>query len=471
MWETYFTPDSIEAALRILTAHKSEARIIAGATDLMLELERGQQPDTKILIDISRIPGLDHIRLEDGHVHLGPLVSHNHVAGSGLVRSAGYALARACWKVGSPQIRNRGTVAGNVITASPANDTITPLMALGAIVHLKSLHAERAIPLQSFYTGVRRNVMEADELLVDISFPAQGENGRSGFLKLALRRAQAISLVNAAVALEFDGETIRTAAITLGAVTPTIIHVTEAETLLVGKTLTPEVIEAAAQCAQSAARPIDDVRATANYRRLMAAVSVKKILRSIAAGTEKEGHPEDPVMLWGTEAPHVTAASDTAQHSTGDPIEITINGQSHRFTSGHDKSLLRLLREEGGFTGTKEGCAEGECGACTVHLDGVAVMSCLIPAPRAHGCEVETIEGLGDSENLHPLQKAFVEEGAVQCGYCTPGVLMSSAKLLEERPQPSREEIKAAITGNLCRCTGYYKIITAVEKAAENKSA
>jgi xanthine dehydrogenase iron-sulfur cluster and FAD-binding subunit A len=468
MWQDYFSVTTLEEAVQILADRKERARIVAGGTDILLELERGVRQGVDTLIDITRVPGMEQINLdEDGIIHLGPLVTHNHCVASDLVQKYGLPLAQAAWEVGAPQIRNRGTVAGNLITASPANDTITPLMALDASLRLRSVHGERLVALRDFYLGVRRTVMEPDELLVEISFPAMQANQQGMFIKLGLRRAQAISLVDAAVILTLEEERIAKATITLGAVAPTIIHAAEAEAFLMGNPLNDETIQNAARLARQAARPIDDVRSSAAYRAEMVEVCVRRSLQSIQTGENQKRLPERPVMLWGSSAYwHAPRIGNITQHSPGTPIETRINGKPYSFTNGQHKTLLRLLREDGGLIGTKEGCAEGECGACTVFLDGMAVMSCLVPAPRAHGAEIVTVEGLAQNGALHPVQQAFIEDGAVQCGYCTPGFLMSAAKLLEERPHPALDDIQQAITGNLCRCTGYYKILEAIEDAA-----
>jgi aerobic carbon-monoxide dehydrogenase small subunit len=148
-------------------------------------------------------------------------------------------------------------------------------------------------------------------------------------------------------------------------------------------------------------------------------------------------------------------------------IKFTLNGANIEVSVPPHWTLLRVLREKLGLTGTKEGCGIGECGACTVLSDGAPVHSCLILAPKVEGREIQTIEGLGTRESLHPLQQSFIEHGAVQCGFCTPGMLMSSKALLERNPHPTREEVKEAISGNLCRCTGYYQIIEAIEAVSK----
>ncbi len=150
-------------------------------------------------------------------------------------------------------------------------------------------------------------------------------------------------------------------------------------------------------------------------------------------------------------------------------IRLTVNGRPYEATVDTRLSLLHFLRETLDLTGTKEGCAEGECGACSVILDGRLVDSCLIFAVEANGREVRTVEGLRDGRALHALQAAFLEAGAIQCGFCIPGILMAAAAFLEREPRPTEEEIRFALAGNLCRCTGYQKIVQAVAAAARQE--
>jgi len=149
------------------------------------------------------------------------------------------------------------------------------------------------------------------------------------------------------------------------------------------------------------------------------------------------------------------------------PIQLRVNSVEYRLSVSADRSLLDLLRDDLGLTGTKKGCEEGECGACTIIMNGKAVLSCLFPALKADGAEILTVEGMAVQNRLHPLQQAFWEAGAVQCGYCTPGMLLSAKALLDENPKPLLEEVKEAISGNLCRCTGYSKIIRAIQMASD----
>ena len=462
MWKDYLIINNLEELCKELDINPTGKKIIAGGTDLLLEMERGLRPDIHTLLDITRIQGLDRIWEDnEGLIHIGPLVTHNDIVQSKLIRQKAYPLLQACWQIGSPQIRNAGTVAGNLVTGSPANDTITPLMALGASLTLRSNHGERQIPLKEFYKGVRKTIMQPNEVLVDIVFTCMAEDEYGLYIKSALRRAQAISVVNACVIIKLNKGVIEKSIITMGAVSPTIIHAGKVENYLSGRAMDTSVIEKAAELVEEDIKPISDIRGSDKYRIYMMKVILKKALESIWKADLLIPVPENAILLV-----HDPVKPQTYPQWDGKKIITSINKKEFTIEKGLNKNLLSLIREQVGLTGTKEGCGEGECGACTVHLNGKAVMSCLVPAPRAHGAKITTIEGLSEGDKKHPLQDAFIEYGAVQCGFCTPGFLMSADMLLRERLEPDQDEIKQAITGNLCRCTGYYKIIQAIEAAS-----
>ncbi|MEO7021238.1 MAG: FAD binding domain-containing protein [Ktedonobacteraceae bacterium] len=459
MWQSYLQPTSLAETLDLLQENTGQAKIIAGGTDVLIALQRGVWPTTT-LIDISALHQLKYVSYANGYLSLGALATHNDLIASPESTDYVLPLVQACQAVGAPQIRTRATIAGNIITASPANDTITPLLALGAEVVLISKTGERVVPLHEFYLGVRRTVLKPTELLREIRVPLLQTNQRGMFLKLGLRRAQAISVINVAFVLTFTGDVVNKARIAMGSLAPTVVQASTAEGYLIGKQLTEEVCARAGQLAHEDVSPISDVRGSADYRRTALMNLVAYGLRQIASGSHAEGCRERPVLLETGECARVPLPFT-------DGIKTCINGKNYRFVDAQQKTLLHMLREDANLTGTKEGCAEGECGACTVWLNGQAVMSCLVPAPQAHGATITTIEGLAQQgprhgTGLHVLQQAFIDYAAVQCGYCTPGMLMAGVKLLQEHPHPDIEQIQVALSGNLCRCTGYRKILEAV---------
>jgi xanthine dehydrogenase iron-sulfur cluster and FAD-binding subunit A len=478
MWQTYLRPDHLDDLLGLLSQHAGDARLIAGGTDVLVELQRDVKP-TATLLDLTAIPNLKYVREDDaGIIRIGALATHNDVIASAVCAAHALPLALACWEVGAPQIRTRATVAGNLVTASPANDTITPLLALDAEVVLVSVRGERVLPLSAFYTGLRRTALAPDELLREIRFPALRNNQRGVFLKLGLRGAQAISVINIAIVVTLDGDEVENAHVALGCVAPTVIRARSAEQFLRGKRLDARVCAHSGELAAQDASPIDDLRGTAVYRRDTVRALVAHGLERFAAGTQATSWVAQPILL-ETPAPDVRPPDvrppdvrppdvrppDVRHMPLRDVVQTTINGQPYRLAGVLNKTLLDALREDAGLTGTKEGCAEGECGACTVWLNGQAVMSCLVPAAQAHGGSVTTIEGLAPKDQLHPLQQAFIACGAVQCGFCIPGMLMAGAKLLDESPHPTDTQTRAALSGNICRCTGYRKILDAMRIA------
>ncbi|BCL77942.1 CoxM and fer2 domain-containing protein [Ktedonobacteria bacterium brp13] len=483
MWQTYLQPTELEEVLALLHQYKTQARVIAGGTDVLVQLQRGIKP-TQTLIDLTAVPALKYIHREQDTLVLGALTTHNDVIASPDCMQYALPLVQACLEVGAPQIRNRATIAGNLITASPANDTITPLIALGASVELLSQQGNRSLPLNTFYPGFRQTVLAPDELLHAIRIPMLSQQQRSIFLKLGLRRAQAIAVINLAIVLTLaDDTTISAASIALGSLAPTVTTAPTVEDFLIGRQLTDDICTQAGRLANEDVSPIGDVRGSATYRHDTLSALVTQALQQLAQqsqpATQQAVARSRPVLLATTPCEETTgsiASHATTAPFTGEQINTTINGIQYHLNNVQSKTLLNMLREDAGLTGAKEGCAEGECGACTVWLNGQAVMSCLVPAVQAHNATLTTIEGLSNNKHsaesneddadgtLHPLQQAFIDCAAVQCGFCIPGMLMAGAKLLQEQPHPDNQQIQTALSGNLCRCTGYRKIIEAINK-------
>ena len=463
----YVAPGSLDEALRILD-EASSARPIAGGTDLLVELDRGGHSGLDVLVDLGRISGLNTITDADDGIHLGPLVTHNQVVASKACVELALPLAQACLEVGSPQLRNRATIAGNIITASPANDTISALIAMRASVEVSSASGSRRQLVADFITGFRETSLTRGELVTDVIVPHLKPDERGVFVKLGLRRAQAISVVHLAVVVALADDVVTDVRMALGSVAPTVVLVPDIASVLFGRALDDETVASGAAMAALASHPIDDLRATATYRSEVVEVMAKRALAALGSGTHATGWPANQPLLWGNrfDGRFPTGKGFATDVVNEDEISSTINGSKVAASGASGITLLDFLRDRAGLRGVKEGCAEGECGACTVYLDGAAVMSCLVPAACASGAEITTIEGLADGETLHPMQRAFVESGAVQCGFCTPGLVMACAKLIEENASPSLSQVQAALAGNLCRCTGYRSIEMAVASVA-----
>ncbi len=433
---------------------------VAGATDLLLDLSR--TPDAEgsgaTLLDLWGLPDCSQITISDDDVVVGCGVTHNQIIGSPNLDSALDVLRMACLEIGSPQLRNRATVVGNIVTASPANDTISALVALNASVLIESVGGEREVPIRKFFTGFRQTILAQSELVRSIRIPRWNPQTVGTWFKIGNRTAQAISVVHTGIVLEFDEATslITKADVAIGSVSETISVSKSLSEYLVGKDLDAETSAAAARIVASEISPIDDIRATAAYRTSVTETAIRRALIDLSEFSTSQSRVV-PLLGWVANRP--TPSQLNLSPTT--EVACTVNGSSVAAQIADNSTLLEWLRTNAS-TGTKEGCAEGECGACTVMLNGAAVTSCLVPTAQADGSSVVTVEGLAEGSGLHPVQQGFLDEFAVQCGFCTPGFLVAAAALCHENESPSADEIRAGLSGNLCRCTGYYSIVEAL---------
>ena len=456
-----YKPATIGEACTLL-AEIDGAVPIAGGTDILSRRERGiDLPPALICLNGL---GLDAIREEpSGSVRIGPLVTHASLACSEFLIQWAPVLAEACRAVGSPQVRNLGTLGGNLCNASPAADAAPALLVLEAILEIAGPTGMRRLSIDEFFLGPGRTDLQRGEIVTGIILPAPAHN--SAYLKLGLRRALEIAVIGVAVALEMEGQLIKKCRIGLASVAPTPLRARQAEKVLIDWKLDSEAVAEASRAAAADCSPITDHRASGEYRRAMIELYVQRAIYAAAQRPKEHRLISIPTFFTNTTASTELPLNSPAETRLSSRLHLQVNDETYVLEAETDKLLGDVLREDLGLTGVKMGCGEGECGACTVLLDGIAVNSCLMLASMVGNRKITTVEGLAQKGKMHALQSAFVREGAVQCGYCTPGMLMSASALLNSKPRADEAEIKEALSGNLCRCTGYKKIIRAVQAA------
>jgi xanthine dehydrogenase iron-sulfur cluster and FAD-binding subunit A len=465
----YLEPTSLQEAVSLLSAYGDRADVLAGGTYLLVQMKMERRAP-ECLVNIQRISELEGVAWQDGALHIGARTSIRMIRDATQIQTDYAALAEACAAFGSTQIQMMGTIGGNLCNGSPASDTVPALMALDAQLLLVGPEGERVVPIEEFLVGPGETALREGELLVSVVLPTphqcrEGSTG-SAFVKVS-RVAADLAKVSVAAVLVREGDHVADCRLAFGSVGPTVLRARKAEETLVGQAFSPELALEAGRVASEEVSAVDDVRSTAWYRQEVVKAVAHDVLclaweraaeqRSIGAkGQESEGASE-------SSRPRGAASTLRVGPEEKHPIELTVNGVRHRLSVAPNELLLNVLRDQLELTGSKYGCGIGECGACTVHLNGKPVLSCLVLAIAADGGEVLTVEGLeGSDGQLDSLQEAFIRHAAFQCGYCTPGMLMMTKSLLRENPTATQDEIRDYLKGNRCRCTGFVSIVRAV---------
>lgn len=474
----YRCVQTVAEAVHLLSEPGVQTRLVGGGTDLMLKLRAGEI-EVDRLVDISRIPELHRIEQVDGEICLGAGVSFAQILTSELLREQAYLLLEMAAGAGAVQLRAMGTIGGNVANAALAADSLPALIALDAVAELVGPEGARTVPMVDLITGPGRTALRPAELITAFRFKPLA--GRSTFIKLGRRNALNIARLSLSAVgqLEADGR-IAEARLVPGAAIPHTRRVVEVEQLLVGEPPSPALFAAAGRRMAEVMVAESGRRWSTPYKEPVIAVLTRRALERVFEVTPSSAVDAWPALFSGRihrpvhyHRPLYTPSAAEYPHprvrheGTPQPIAFTLNGRPVQVEAPVGLSLLTVLREYLGMLGAKEGCNGGECGACTVLLDGTPVLSCLMLAHQAEGREVVTVEGLRAPDgSLSDLQEAFIAHGAVQCGYCIPGMLLSAEALLQRDLEPTREEIRFAIAGNLCRCTGYQQIVDAIEATA-----
>jgi len=425
---------------------------LAGGTRLLAAAE-----EVPNLLDLVGL-GLSVVRVEDEDLVIGATATLQDLVESPLAYPATAGLLPLACRTASASrtIRGMATLAGEVIHGDPDCEVATALLALNAVFMVAHPNEPRESPALRFLRDPSAD-LEGGGVVQTVMIPGAPHGA-------ALERAAALPslppLVSVAVTTTFSGERLSRVRLAVTGLEGRPARIIEAEAHVERTAGDDEVLREAAECVAREAHFREDARASAAHRRQIATVLTLRALRTAVERGRRREPPEMPRLR----SPARRRAAAPLPYFTSGRLELKVNGRKLRAEAEARTTLLELLRGAGIF-GAKSGCGAGRCGACTVLLDGRPVASCMTLAVRAQGRTVLTIEGLGTSERPHLLQKVFAEAGAVQCGFCTPALILGARALLDAVPNPTEAEVREALTG-LCRCTGYAKPVQAVLDAA-----
>jgi len=452
----YAAPEALDEALALLREHGAEAKILAGGQSLVPLLNyRLARP--RLVVDINGLP-LAGVRVDNGSLRLGALTRHHDLEELPEIARSAPLLPEVARLIGNVRVRSLGTVGGSLAHADPAAELPMAVVALDARLTLASASGSQTVPARDFFTGYLSTALAPDELLTAIEVPVT--LGMGWAVEEFARRAGdfAVVAVAAGVSLDRRGR-VDDARLALGGVADRPVRATAAEDVLRGQEPSAERLARAAEVVRERLDPQSDAFASGAYRRLLAGVLTRRALtRAVSSEGASTAPSEASPRRIAAAKPPLEASPQRGAGRKG----LMINGRARDVDVRPGQTLLEVLRDTLGVFDVKEGCGEGVCGACTVLLDGRPVSSCLTLAAAARGRALLTVSGLEREGGLHPLQEAFVRHGGVQCGFCTPGMLLTTLAFLERHPRPSRDAIRTALEGNLCRCTGYAKILDAV---------
>ena len=477
----YARPATVTETVALLAETGDEAKVLAGGQSLVPVLAMRLGRPT-LLVDINAVEGLDELSCADGTLYVGATVRQRrveHDPAAAAVPLLGMALP---W-IGHRELRSRGTVCGSLAHADPAAELPAVAACLNATLDIAGPSGRRTVSARDFFTGPMTTVLAPDELLLAARFPVALPGDGFAFAELSRRHGDyALTGVATRVSLAPSGD-LREAVLAAFGISarPVVRDVTDvlstalsdptpgapAEALV--RALTEPMSALAADLVDT---PGDMHASNAYRRRLFTHLAARELahahLRAKADPVrEPTGVRSSPGGSRTSSAARTSSAPTRTCEATQDAVtQMTVNGKQVTVKAPPRTTLADALRDRLGLKGTHLGCEHGICGMCTVLVDGQAARSCLLFACQLDGAEVLTVEGLGRPGELHPLQQAFGRHHALQCGFCTPGFLLSAYDLLRHQPEVTQDELAAELSGVLCRCTGYRNILSAVAEVA-----